>query len=117
FFVGRLRGNNVVLAMTRIGPVNATTTTRLALRTFRCGDRPGISAAVFSGVAGGDYIGDVAVPTRWTLDDGKSWLPVDQNMLGVARGLEQAKLGLEQKTPMGDPLCTCAIDPRTVRAN
>src|SRR3954465_6931772 len=74
FYVGTLRGHNVVLAMTRIGPVNATATTKLALQTFRCGSRPAFSAAVFSGVAGGDYIGDVAVAEPWTLDNGKPWL-------------------------------------------
>lgn len=115
FYVGTLRGHNVVLAMTRIGPVNATTATTLAVKTFRCGSRPGFSAAVFSGVAGGDYIGDVAVPTRWTLDSGKHWLPVDPAMLKTARTLEHAKLGLLQQTPVGDPLCTCVVDPDTVR--
>jgi hypothetical protein len=117
FYVGTLRGHNVVLAMTRIGPVNATETTKLALQTFRCGSRPAFGAAVFSGVAGGDYIGDVAVPDRWTLDSGKSWLPVDATMLAAARTLEHKNIGLERKTPMGDPLCTCLIDPDTVATN
>jgi hypothetical protein len=117
FYVGTLRGHNVVMAMTRIGPVNATLATTLAVETFRCGSHSAFSAAVFSGVAGGDYIGNVAVPTRWTLDDGKNWLPVDQRMLKTAKTLEHAKLGLEQETPMGDPLCTCVIDPDTVRTN
>src|SRR3954451_4049634 len=97
FYVGTLRGHNVVMAMTRIGPVNATRATTLAVRTFRCGSHPAFSAAVFSGVAGGDYIGNVAVPSRWTLNDGKSWLPVDQRMLKTAKTLEHAKLGLQQK--------------------
>jgi nucleoside phosphorylase len=117
FYVGTLRGHNVVLAMTRIGPVNATATTQLALKTFRCGSRPAFGAAVFSGVAGGDYIGDVAVPDRWTLDNGKSWLPVDPTMLTAARTLEHKNIGLERKTPVGDPLCTCVIDPDTVATN
>jgi hypothetical protein len=103
--------------MTRIGPVNATAATKLALKTFRCGSRPGFSAAVFSGVAGGDYIGDVAVPSRWTLDDGKSWLPVAGDMLTAARTLEHKNIGLKQKTPMGDPMCTCLINPDTVATN
>jgi len=114
FYVGTLRGHNVVLAMTRIGPVNATAATKLAVKTFRCDGRPAFSAGVFSGVAGGDYIGDVAVPTRWTLDNGKSWYPVDKRMLATARTLEHANLGLEQKSPVGDPLCTCIIDPSSV---
>jgi nucleoside phosphorylase len=114
FFVGTLRGHDVVLAMTRIGPVNATTTTKLALRTFRCGSASAISAAVFSGVAGGDYIGDVAVPTRWTLDNGHSWLPVDSSMLATARAVAKTAVPLERKTPVGDPLCTCVVNPSTV---
>src|SRR3954447_7521449 len=32
FYVGTLRGHNVVMAMTRIGPVNATLATRLAVK-------------------------------------------------------------------------------------
>jgi nucleoside phosphorylase len=114
FFVGTLRGHDVILAMTRIGPVNATKTSKLALQTFRCGGAPAISAAVFSGVAGGDYIGDVAVPTRWTLDNGKSWLPVDDGMLTAARKVANANIKLERKTGTGDPLCTCAVNPNTV---
>ncbi len=114
FFVGRLRGHDVILAMTRIGPANATMTTNLALRTFRCGSRAAISAALFSGVAGGDYIGNVAVPARWTLDNGKTWLLVDRQMLAAARTLLHTPLPLERKTPVGDPLCTCVVDPDTV---
>jgi nucleoside phosphorylase len=117
FYVGRLRGHDVVLAMTRIGPVNATQTTKLALKTFRCHGHTTITAGVFSGVAGGDYIGNVAIPTRWTLDNGKSWLPVDRGMLRTARTLEHTKLGLHQKSTVGDPMCTCAVDPNTIATN
>jgi nucleoside phosphorylase len=114
FYVGSLRGHDVVVAMTRIGPVNATAATKDALKTFRCGSRSGVSAVVFSGVAGGDWIGNVAVASRWTLDNGKTWLPVDKKMLATARTLETAKLPLEQKTPVGDPMCACVIDPSSV---
>lgn len=114
FFVGRLKGRDVVLAMTRIGPVNATATTRLALRTFRCGSRSLIGAIVFSGVAGGDWIGDVVVPARWTLDDGRTWSRTDRGMLATASGLVRAHSPLAQQTPVGDPLCTCVVDPSTV---
>src|SRR5438128_1788315 len=48
FYVGRLAGNDVVLAMTGIGMANATQTTTLAFEHFRCP----FAAAVFSGVAG-----------------------------------------------------------------
>src|SRR6266513_2379534 len=85
FFVGTLAGNNVVLALTGIGPANADKTTRTAFDTFTCPKQPGISGVVFSGVAGVKRIGDVAVPTRWTPDARKTWLATDPSMLDVAR--------------------------------
>src|SRR5207249_10677006 len=71
FWTGKLAGNDVVLAMTGIGPANAQEATQDAFDHFRCGKRSGFSAAVFSGVAGTHWIGDVAVPARWTEDKGK----------------------------------------------
>src|SRR4051812_47255686 len=72
FYVGRLAGNDVVLAMTGIGLVNAEQTATLAFDHFRCP----FAAAVFSGVAGSVHpIGDVAVPARWTEDGGTTWTP------------------------------------------
>src|SRR5258705_7484849 len=47
FYVGRLAGNDVVLAMTGIGLVNAAQTATAAFEHFRCRFR----GAVFSGVA------------------------------------------------------------------
>jgi hypothetical protein len=38
-------------------------------------------------------------------------------MLTVARTLEHKNIGLEQKTPMGDPMCTCVVNPDTVATN
>jgi nucleoside phosphorylase len=107
FFTGRLRGHRVVLAMTGIGPVNARSTTRQALSRFRCGGRPGIGAIVFSGVAGGDFIGDVTVAARWTEDGGRHFLPVNRAMLRTARQVSRHHVALERRTPVGDPLCTC----------
>jgi nucleoside phosphorylase len=114
YFVGRLRGHDVVLSLTNIGPVNATRAAEAALRTFRCGKRPGIDAIVFSGVAGGDYIGDVIVPTTWTLDAGKHFYGVDKRMLGVARKLPRMHVPLESKAPVGDPACGCVLSPDAV---
>jgi nucleoside phosphorylase len=115
FFVGRLRGHNVVLALTGIGPANATRTTREAFHRFRCDGRSAIDSVVFSGVAGGDYIGDVLVPTRWTLDDGKNFYGVDRQMLGVARRLAASgHVPLEQTNHLGDPLCVCTPSPDTL---
>lgn len=115
FFVGQLRGKRVILALTGIGPVNATRTTQEALHHFRCGKRPGIGAVVFSGVAGGDFIGDVNVPARWTKDNGKHFYGVNHRMLATARHIARhGHVPLEQKTPTGDPLCACVTDPDTL---
>jgi len=107
FYVGRLRGHRVILALTGIGPVNARHTTRAAIKRFRCGHHRGIKAAVFSGVAGGDFIGDVTVPRRWTQDAGKHFFGVDHRMLRAAKRVARHHLPLERKTPVGDPLCLC----------
>ena len=84
FYLGRLRGRNVALALTGIGPVNATRVTRTALAHFRCGGKSGLSAVVFSGVAGGDAIGNVVVPTKWTLDAGKHVVAADGRLVAAA---------------------------------
>lgn len=107
FYVGRLRGADVVLALTGIGLVNAEQTTKLAVGHFRCGSRSAISSMVFSGVAGGrTFIGDVIVPRRWTLDDGKTWMPVDPSMFAVARTLKAGRsMRLSQDAKVGDAAC------------
>jgi nucleoside phosphorylase len=104
FYEGRLAGVDVVLAMTGIGPANAARTTQAAFKLPGCRFRAG----VFSGVAGSrGFIGDVAVPRRWTSDDGKTWHGVDPAMLRVARTLSRAKLRLTQDVPVGDAACAC----------
>src|SRR5205814_6326914 len=107
FFLGTLEGNDVILAMTRIGIINATTTTTLALQHFRCGSKPGVSGVVFSGTSGGrSYIGDVTVPARWTLDDGKTWVRTDPAMLSTAGAVASGgSVKLEETAPVGD--CGC----------
>lgn len=116
FFVGSLRGNDVVLALTGIGLVNAERTTLAALGHFRCGFDPGITGIVFSGVAGGrSFIGDVTVPSRWTEDDGESWLEVDAGMLAVARQIRDGgAVELARDVPSGDAACI-GHDPDLVR--
>ena len=105
FYVGRLAGNDVVLAMTGIGMVNASHTATLAFEHFRCS----FTGAVFSGVAGSQQnIGDVAVPKRWTSDGGKRWTPVDGAMLGTARPLAgTGAVKLSRDVPVGDAACLC----------
>ncbi|HVW80787.1 MAG TPA: hypothetical protein VHB69_07615 [Mycobacteriales bacterium] len=88
FYLGSLEGHRVALTLTGIGPVNARDTTRLAVAHFRCDGRSTITGIVFSGVAGGDYIGDVNAASRWT-EDGKHFVPVSRAMLRVARDVER----------------------------
>jgi len=112
FFVGKLAGNAVVLALTGIGLVNADATTRAALTQFRCGGRPAFTGIVFSGVAGGrTNIGDVTVPARWTSDDGKTWFRADPRMLAAARAVKARGVALTGDAPVGDVACV-GIDPR-----
>src|SRR5581483_5337953 len=92
FYGGRLAGNDAVLAMTGIGPANATHTAEAALGHFTCR----FAAVVFSGVAGSQRnIGDVAVPARWT-SDGKTWLAADPFMLRIASTLNSGNVKLSQ---------------------
>lgn len=118
FFVGELRGNEVVLALSGIGLANAEEATTNAFGYFNCGGAVSITGVVFSGVSGGTTnIGDVSVPERWTLDDPASpsaeWFEVDQAMFATA---EQAAPGvnLTRRVPLGDVACV-GIDPSTVR--
>jgi nucleoside phosphorylase len=114
FYVGTLRGNHVALALSGIGLVNAEQTAEAAFDHFRCRRRTAIRGVVFSGVAGGDFIGDVAIPTRWT-EDGETFLPVDPAMLATARRVaESGTVKLDKDVPLGDPACTCQ-DPGLLR--
>ncbi|HEX3707908.1 MAG TPA: hypothetical protein VHV76_14875 [Mycobacteriales bacterium] len=105
FYLGTLEGHYAVLTLTGIGPVNARNTTRLALSHFRCGGRTAITGIVFSGVAGGDYIGDVNAATRWT-EDGKHYIPISRAMERVAREVQRThRYRLSRDNHVGDPLC------------
>jgi nucleoside phosphorylase len=104
FYVGRLAGNDVVLAMSGIGLVNAEQTATLAFEHFSCR----FSAAMFSGVAGSRFnIGDVTIPKRWTLDGGQTWIGTDAAMLRLARTLEGGTVPLARDLPVGDAACLC----------
>ncbi|SDE94268.1 5'-methylthioadenosine/S-adenosylhomocysteine nucleosidase [Limimaricola pyoseonensis] len=63
YITGRLDGREIVLFLSGISTVNAAMTTQAALDHF------GVSAILFSGIAGGVDpslgIGDVVVPERW----------------------------------------------------
>jgi adenosylhomocysteine nucleosidase len=93
FYLGSISGNKVIVAMTGIGMVNATDTTKTAFARFTDASSIAIAAVVFSGVAGGagrTSIADVAVPARWTLDNGTTFHPVDRGMLATAEKLSVA---------------------------
>ena len=107
FYLGSMGGEKVIVAMTGIGMVNATQTTETALAHFTPGSGISIGAVVFAGVAGGSgrtEIGSVAVPARWTADDGATWRAVDADMLAAANALT---VDLESTATLGDPLCLC----------
>jgi nucleoside phosphorylase len=107
FYLGTLGGKKVIVAMTGIGMVNATQTTETALSHFTPESGTWIGAVVFSGVAGGSgrtEIGDVAVPARWTSDDGETWHAVDADMLAAANSLT---VDLDSVARLGDPACSC----------
>jgi nucleoside phosphorylase len=90
FYLGSISGKKVIVAMTGIGLVNATDTTEAAFTRFTDASSIAIAAVVFSGVAGGagrTSIADVAVPARWTLDNGTTFHPVDPGMLATAEKL------------------------------
>jgi nucleoside phosphorylase len=93
FYLGSLSGKKVIVAMTGIGLVNATDTTEIAFARFTRASSIAVGAVVFSGVAGGarrTRIADVAVPARWTLDNGTTFQPVDSRMLATAEKLSVA---------------------------
>ncbi len=103
--------NDVVLAMSGIGLVNATQTTQAAFARF--GDC--FSGVVFSGVAGSYLnIGDVAIPRQWTHDPNKAvWFDANAGMLRVAEGLP-GNVTLSKSVPVGDAACLCpGLDAQT----
>lgn len=111
FYSGSLAGAEVVLAMTGIGPANASQTAATAFGLSPCP----FAAVLFSGVAGSrGFIGDVAIPRRWTSDNGHTWLAVDPAMLALARTLKGSRVHLVQDVPVGDAACACpGVDAAT----
>ena len=120
FWTGSLEGKPVILALTGIGPVNATDTTSAAFTLFNC-----ISGVVFSGVAGAGHdhngpngaarqsrIGDVTVPDRWTTDGGKTWSTASSTMQATAAEVAPS-VALQNTTPLGDYACAC-VDAGTI---
>jgi nucleoside phosphorylase len=113
FFAGTLAGNDVVMGLSGIGLANAERTTRSAFDVFACDDETTISGVVFSGVSGGrTNIGDVSVPTRWTIDD-QTWFDVDPTMFAAAQAAAPNAV-LTDHVPIGDLACV-GLDPALVR--
>jgi nucleoside phosphorylase len=116
FYLGTISGKKVIVAMTGIGLVNATNTANTAFARFTCASAINVGAVMFSGVAGGGSrpkIGDVAIPAQWTLDNGKTFHPVDPGMLATAQTLS---VTLENINTLGNPTCLCKNAP-IVRLN
>jgi hypothetical protein len=103
YWSGTLEGNRAVIALTGIGMVNAKQVTAAAFDHFGC-----FSAVVFSGTSGGDYIGDVMVPGRWT-GDGQHYLQTSAWALSVLSRALRKPVALMQTTPTGDPACVCQV--------
>src|SRR5262249_19986119 len=93
FYLGSINRKKVIVAMTGIGLVNANDTTETAFARFSGTSSIAVGAVVFSGVAGGagrTGIADVAVPARWTPDNGTTFHSVDPGMLATAEKLSVA---------------------------
>lgn len=105
FYSGTLAGTRVVMTLSGIGPANARETATAAFEHFRCP----FAAALFSGVAGTVHnIGDVMIPSRWTVDGGKTWIPVDAKLGSVASRLNgMGRVRLMRNVPTGDAACLC----------
>jgi len=114
YYVGTYRGASVVATMTGIGPANAKKAADAAFAAFSCKGRTAIREVVFSGVAGGDYIGNVVVPARWTADAGRHVVAADPRMLAVASRVAASKPPLLTTAPAGDPACGCVTSPDAV---
>lgn len=111
FYLGAISGAKVIVAMTGIGPVNATNTTAAALTHFSRASPIAAGGVVFCGVAGGAgraSIGDVAVPAQWTMDSGKTFHAVDPGMLAAAKSVSVA---LERTYVPGNRTRTCKKRP------
>lgn len=104
FYLGRLGGTPVAMAMTGIGLVNAEQAAAAAFEHFHCQ----FAGVVFAGVAGSRRsIGDVVIPSRWTRDGGASWIAADPAMVRTARQVAAGEVRLSGEVPVGDAACLC----------
>jgi nucleoside phosphorylase len=107
FYSGSLAGRRVVTGIAGPSPALTKATTTLALKHWSC-----VTAVVFTGTAGGAgraKLGDVAVPSRWTGDEGKHYATIDARAFAVARHTAaQATRELGSLAAINDGPCFCA---------
>lgn len=85
YYLGRLDGVRVILGLTGIGMVNATSTARTLLASFE------VAGLVMSGVAGSWHrIGDVVLAEHWVERGRERVLHANPAMLALARRAETA---------------------------
>jgi nucleoside phosphorylase len=115
YYVGRLEGVRVVLALTGIGMVNAATTARSVTDHFRT------AGVLMSGVAGSAHrIGDVVIAARWEDPNRPRIFPANPALLAIARrAVRRPSIPLEKCTqvppaaPDGTTVCMLH-DPEVV---
>lgn len=105
FRSGQLGGARVILAMTGIGLVNATATTRALLEHFE------VAGVVVSGVAGSPLrIGDVTVPETWALAGGEAhaahpaWIEL-ASQISSSGSVSLERCTERPDTPLGEQAC------------
>jgi len=104
YHLGTLGGVRVVLGITGIGMVNATTTAQSVLDHFD------VVGVVVSGVAGSPYrIGDVTIPATWTVGDGRRAYRVNRTLRALAAAaagsLTLARCTAVPPLPPGPTVC------------
>ncbi|MBV9098140.1 MAG: hypothetical protein JO079_08780 [Frankiaceae bacterium] len=116
YYLGRLHGRSLVLTLTGIGPANAKHGLDAALDAFLCPKHGStIQEVVFSGVAGGDNIGDVVVPAIWWNASSTHGMSVSPEMVDVAQRIaSRVTPKLLRTAPAGDPACGCLTSPDAV---
>jgi nucleoside phosphorylase len=114
-YAGTLAGRRVVTGIAGPSPALTGATTTLALKHWKC-----INAVVFTGTAGGAgpaQLGDVAVPSRWTGDEGHHYTKIDAQALALAkRTAAQAAKQLGTMAAVNDGPCACEAVVESVKA-
>ena len=114
-YAGTLAGRRVVTGIAGPSPALTGATTTLALKHWKC-----VNAVVFTGTAGGAgpaQLGDVAVPSRWTGDEGHHYTKIDAHALALAkRTAAEAGKQLGTMAAVNDGPCACQAVAESVKA-